>query len=306
MSDYLLCGWRVRSDLPLPELPAWPGGDQQPPDITIRLGEVPERLTPLVFEGPFLQVDTGGLCRFEIAAVARYLVRAGREVVVAPQPAADGGEVRLFLFANVFGLLCHQRGVFPLHASCVEIDGRAVALAGESGVGKSTLAARIGQRGYRLLADDVCVVDWRHPAGPQVLPGVARLKLWADVLDLLNLPADPVSRLRAGMEKFIVPEPSGISLAPRPLAAVYHLRVDTRLGDQATFEPLRGFAAISALIEATSRRNAAIRMGGEKRLFEAASRVAAAVPTARLRRGADLAGLEALASAVIIRHGGRV
>jgi serine kinase of HPr protein (carbohydrate metabolism regulator) len=41
-----------------------------------------------------------------------------------------------------------------LHASCVAIDGRAVLLAGPSGVGKSDLALRLIDRGAQLVADD--------------------------------------------------------------------------------------------------------------------------------------------------------
>ena len=33
-ADYVLCGWRVRSALPLPEVAPW-RGDDRPPDVTI-------------------------------------------------------------------------------------------------------------------------------------------------------------------------------------------------------------------------------------------------------------------------------
>ena len=41
-----------------------------------------------------------------------------------------------------------------LHASCVAIGGRAVLLAGRSGVGKSDLAMRLIDRGAVLVSDD--------------------------------------------------------------------------------------------------------------------------------------------------------
>jgi serine kinase of HPr protein (carbohydrate metabolism regulator) len=41
-----------------------------------------------------------------------------------------------------------------LHASCVAIGGRAVLLAGRSGVGKSDLALRLIDRGAVLISDD--------------------------------------------------------------------------------------------------------------------------------------------------------
>ena len=45
-----------------------------------------------------------------------------------------------------------------IHASCVAIGGRAVLLAGPSGVGKSDLALRLIDRGATLVSDDYTVV----------------------------------------------------------------------------------------------------------------------------------------------------
>jgi len=46
-----------------------------------------------------------------------------------------------------------------LHASGVELNGRAALFLGSSGAGKSTLAAALVQRGYPLVTDDFCVIN---------------------------------------------------------------------------------------------------------------------------------------------------
>lgn len=46
-----------------------------------------------------------------------------------------------------------------LHASVVEKDGRALLMSGESGSGKSTMAALLGEAGWRLLADEFALID---------------------------------------------------------------------------------------------------------------------------------------------------
>jgi hypothetical protein len=51
------------------------------------------------------------------------------------------------------------RGFAALHASAVEIGGRAAVFAGTSGTGKSTMAAALGARGHRYLADDFVGLD---------------------------------------------------------------------------------------------------------------------------------------------------
>ena len=45
-----------------------------------------------------------------------------------------------------------------LHASCVATEGRAVLIAGPSGSGKSDLALRLIDRGFKLVSDDRTIV----------------------------------------------------------------------------------------------------------------------------------------------------
>ena len=45
-----------------------------------------------------------------------------------------------------------------LHASCVAVDGRAVLISGPSGSGKSDLALRLLDRGFKLVSDDRTIV----------------------------------------------------------------------------------------------------------------------------------------------------
>ena len=55
-------------------------------------------------------------------------------------------------------LLMQTRSCQVLHAAAVGIKGQAIAIAGASGNGKSTLAFALSQRGHRHLADDAVVI----------------------------------------------------------------------------------------------------------------------------------------------------
>ena len=113
---------------------------------------------------------------------ARYFVADGSRIVVQPEEGASSRNVRLFLLGSAFGLLLHQRGLLPLHANAVEIDGRAVAFAGGPGAGKSTLAAWFSDRGFALIADDVAVIDFEGKT-PIIQPGLPRLRLWERAIE---------------------------------------------------------------------------------------------------------------------------
>lgn len=298
MTDRFLAGLRVASDLPLSELVPWTG-DDRPADLEIRLGTVPERLEAPVFEGPLLQVGADGTCRFAIETVAAYLVEGGRRITVQPWQAADAPDVRVFLLGSVFGFLCHQRGLLPLHAGCLMIDGNAVAIAGEAGTGKSTLTAAFLRRGFRMLADDVTVLDTTASGGPLALPSFPRIKLWRDAMGGLGYAMAGVERIRADMEKFQVPTDAVFEAAPSPLAAVVHLKVVTDERHE-ELERLHGFGAIDALTDNVYRRAAAIRMGRKAALLVSLIPLAK-LTNLRLSRRRDLSRLDETVDLLIER-----
>jgi hypothetical protein len=224
--DRELCGWRVQSTLALPELNEWHGVDR-PSDVRIEVGPVPSRLEHgrCVLKdatgGSLLEVAPAGAALLYVQDVARFLITRGDRVVVEPL-SHDLSTIRAFLLGSVLAVLCYQRRVVPLHASCLEIDGTAIAFAGESGAGKSTLAMMLALQGHRVVADDVCPVDLTGANGPLVWPSANRLKLWSESLQLFGMAADPSRRVRQGAEKYAQSAPHFVTRSI-PLSAMYHL-----------------------------------------------------------------------------------
>ena len=297
-TDSWLCGWRVSSDVPLPDLMAW-DGDDSAPEIVVRLGEVPERLADPVHEGPLLHVAADGTCRYRIAGVATFLVEAGRRVTVQPEMDPAAPDVGLVLLGSVFGMLCHQRSLLPLHAGCVEIDGRAVAFAGQSGVGKSTLTAAFARRGFPVVADDVTVVDVAGRDGMMVLPAFPRLKLWRDTLDGLGLWTEGLVRSRKGLDKFNLPHAAGFRTEPLPLAAIILLETvnDARF---VGIRPLRGVPLVAGLTGVIFRRKMALHAGRQRAMMAAVTALAQ-TPVLKLSRMQDLAKLDGTVDAITAR-----
>jgi hypothetical protein len=296
--DYALCGWRVASVLPLPELPLWPDEPGEP-DIVIALGTVPSELPDPLLVTPFLQADGAGHARYSIEGVADYLIEHGRRITIAPVMAADAPDVRLFLLGSVFGILCNQRGVLPLHACAVEIDDGAVAFAGASGVGKSTLAAAFQRRGFRLLADDVTPVDL---SGPRVrfLPGLRRIRLWADSVRAAAWDPAELERCRDGLDKFSRAFDGGfVTEAMQPLA-LFHLRRLPDTESQTMFRRLQGAAAVEQARRQVYRWRTLLRTAGPVESSTRVVRAAAGIPKHfELFRQVDYGHLDATIDAVL-------
>jgi HPr Serine kinase C-terminal domain len=294
--DYFLCGWRVRSVVVLPEALPWTG-DDRPPDVTIRFGSAPPLPDPsLKGEGP-VQVGRDGVCRLDIKHIAGFLVVEGREVIVEPRGGLDTLEFRSWLLGPVLGMLCHQRGLFPLHAACIRIGDRAAALVGPTGVGKSTLAAALVRRGHTLVADDVCVIDPPAPGGPWVLPSFPRLKLWDDALQTLDISAEGMPRAPSGKRKFHFCEPDSFDPSPVRLHGVYILDRSPGEAEQAIQQ--EGSADAAALLfRQIYRRPIGFHVGRRAALLTEALRIASLVPVFRFPLMLDLRQLGAAATQV--------
>lgn len=108
----------------------------------------------------------------------------GRSVRCWPAPGVSEETAR-FLFSNqVMPLALSRQGTLVFHSSAVEIDEQAVAFMGESGRGKSTLAASFATNGFRFLTDDGLVVksadgQWR------IAPSQPSIRLWEDSQEAL-------------------------------------------------------------------------------------------------------------------------
>jgi hypothetical protein len=202
---YHVFGLKIKSVIPLPALLISDSLPELEPDIVIEYGKTPEALTNPKFKGMRFQAGPGEFL-MRVDGVATYYVQDGRCITIMPEAGAGDDDILIFLMGSAMGALLHQRNIFVLYASAIEVNGESVVFSGPSSIGKSTLAAGFHQRGYPFLADDLCAISTvnGHPA---VIPGFPRLKLWADVLKKLNTEKDKLKSIRSGMdiEKYFLP-----------------------------------------------------------------------------------------------------
>lgn len=278
---YSLFGLQIGSDLELPELFQRDG----PADVRIELGRVP---TDGQF-GPGVHPVKGGAL-LVVDKAARYFVADGSRIVVQPEDGASSRNVRLFLLGSVFGLLLHQRGLLPLHANAVEIDGRAVAFTGGPGAGKSTLAAWFSDRGFALIADDVAVIDFEGET-PIIQPGLPRLRLWKRVIEATGRdPSDyplSVEGDAAYDKRDVLLARAKVASGPRRLGAIVELG---RTGP--LIEPLLGAAAAEAVMSHTYRGEYVKPLQTVREHWLMSMKLAGAVPVYRVCIDFDLSSLD--------------
>jgi predicted ATPase len=148
------------------------------------------QLTSLPDGTPWLEYyrsEDGYLLRFP--GLADFMVSAdGRDIVSIPVPGLSPATLDHLYLNQVLPLALSRQQRVVLHASAVRVGNAAVAFVGESGRGKSTLAAAFARAGHPFLTDDGLQVLC-DAAGCTILPGPASLRLWQDTGAAL-VPAD--------------------------------------------------------------------------------------------------------------------
>ena len=227
---------------------------------------------------------------FAIEGIGRWSVENGTKIRVTPDPDAAMREIRLFTLGSAWGALGYQRGWAMLHGSAVALKGGAALFCGDTGRGKSTMAAALVERGHPLLADDLSRVDPLAGDAPMLHPSSERIKLWTDALGHLGLSDRELTRDHFRDDKYHLDASSGApGTAPVPLQAVYVLD----RGDDLALERLRGAQATTALFEATAYRPQFLApmglLGAQAMLC---ARIAGGCEVYRLTRPRDLTALD--------------
>jgi hypothetical protein len=185
-----------------------------------------------------MRVERGEEGDYRVSAPAHgdFLISAeGTHVRCAP---ADGPAWRWQrpLLGQVLPLAATLQGFELLHASAVDLDGRAIAFTGRSGAGKTSLVTQLVAGGAPLVTDDVlsleCALD-----GVLAHPGARMANIASEQLE----PLSPSARARLGSvvgrsDKLHV-EPASMTEEALPLKALYF--IDRRLEvEGVTFEPV--------------------------------------------------------------------
>jgi hypothetical protein len=183
---YSLYGLRVRSAIRLP-CPAWHGPE---PGVDVDLVEATEDALLASCNGPPTLYESDGFWEsrlFEDGSIHAswkdhfdfFVSSDGSRVLWRRLVGVPDEVLFTYLLNQALSQCLVARGAEPLHATSVVVGDVAIAILGNSGYGKSSLAAALMGMGHRLLTDDVLVLEFVE-GGVLAYPSLARLKLRPD------------------------------------------------------------------------------------------------------------------------------
>lgn len=268
------------------------GADEVPPGtpadlVVTRRGErpVPPTIAPgrrlqAVTWGEQMQYSTvesvDGSVLLRLHGTVDFVVGADRRTVEAwTDPSCEPEMLGILVAGNLLATVLALRGETVLHASAVEVAGRAVAFVAHSGMGKSTLAALACARGARFVTDDL--LRLRHVDGEPVRcwPGLGENRLRRPLGDIVDAAAAGGEPTRTSIDGRTVWRPPPAA-APPELASVVLPVLDDDRREVEVCELTAG----AALLELTRRprilgwEDAAVRA----RAFTELARLVRSVP----------------------------
>lgn len=279
--------WRIvdaRNDGPVPDDIQWSSVWWDGEGLRIRVDDNPGR--------PLFRMEFDRGATFDVAPADRLIRAFKHKDGVAPRIIAD------LLADQVEPRVLAYEGAFIVHASAIEVNGFIVLFVGDSGFGKSTLAASFDQSGTPMLCDDAVIVEWvdGRVTGRAVYPS---LRLHPDSLEALipGIAAADAVAYHGDKRRLNLPFQDRGTDAARPVAAIFSLDAVAATKDIA-IQSLSPAALCMALVTNSFSLDPTDLAAASRKLGDA-GQVAEHVPAFSLDYPRDFALLPAVRAAIV-------
>jgi hypothetical protein len=195
--------------------------------------------------------DGSAFCRW--TDLFEFLVTPdARRIYARTLSGVDNEAMMAYLFVDALSFSLVRLGSEPLHATAVLTKSGVAAFLGNSGDGKSTLAALLIRAGCPLVTDDMLVLA-RTGMTWMAHPGPPRLKLYREMSDHILESTDGVP-MNPATTKLISPlDDSRVETTASRLAAIYVLSSEADANPPApTIRPLSPAAAFPRVLAHTA------------------------------------------------------
>ncbi len=219
MYYYKFYGKRVQSDWELRQLlPQTEEEMAMPQEITIKEGKVPDSTRR---EKECFSEIKSPEAHFGNYTMYMYITN-GDTILYEIKDPKNISSVNAYLTGWGISILFYQRGVIGIHCSCVANENGAVIISGASGAGKSTTTAHFLEKGYRLMADDLAMVEVRED-GVYACPAFPFQKLCRDAALDNGYDLSELIYINEQKDKFLVPYQGNFSTEPVKLRCMLML-----------------------------------------------------------------------------------
>jgi hypothetical protein len=216
------------------------------------------------------------------------VVEDGNTIKYQAKENANWQYLKTYLLGFGFAFLFLQKNQMAIHCSSVVCDKGAILLAGESGSGKSTLTRALIKGGFKLMADDMELVQVRgndlfaYPAFPYQKMCRNEVEKLADTQEAIYI--DEMK------DKFMVPCFSVFEEQEQKVMGIVNLKVSNC--EQVQLKELKGLEKLYAIYGNLFVRKLLHREKTNPHIIDACLKIAAIIPIYHLNRPVDVDSVE--------------
>ncbi len=294
-------------------------GVEREPAMAMRPSTSPPDVVFLVVDEPVVpREEWGSPIRHQAGAFALHRV-AGMDVLDFVDEATfflDEGRIRcsladpslayiaeIRLLGGVLAYWLESEGTPALHASAVVGESGAIAFCAANGGGKSSLAAELMVRGFRLLTDDILPIDVRNGV-PHGRAGYPNMRMWPADAERYTGSTRELRVIHPDFDKLSIPLGERRSFCDQAteLAAIYLLDSSDNT-DTLKFQRIPPVEAVVALASVSFAAPVAGAAARRRERFAVLTAVANEIPVWWLSYGRRGSSRAEIADA-IIEHSG--
>lgn len=265
--------------------------------IFVKVGELPlMEAKSLLFNKSTLAYNEHQFY-FEIEGIARYFIQNGNEIII--EPISQNLELVLtYFYTNCLAVALFQRNLIPFHVSGVFVEPHKVLLfAASSGIGKTTTALKLSERGYPFFTDDTALIETNQQKC-YATASYPMLKLWQSTLNKQNLldesKKQPIYEA-SGREKFSYFFHEKFENKPVEVVGIVFLE---QQGVDIKIEKLNSMQSLPQLITNIYRVNWLNAMNKQKLQFESLMSIVQKIPAWKATRPASVPSFDNFAQII--------
>ena len=173
-----------------------------------------------------------------------YLIQNGKEISFKLNEGYTYETISSWILGFCLSMALLQKGLITVHCSAIATENGAVLLSGTPGAGKSSLANKLLEHGFKLMADDVAGIQiyndecMIHPAFPFQ-------KLCSNEIEKKRLDKNSLIYINEDKDKYLVPVHDLFEYTPTKLQAFFYI-VKASV-DRLTIKQLTGFDCFIAI-----------------------------------------------------------
>lgn len=240
---YRVYGINIKSDIKIDELlqvDAFNHDDI----VTVSRGIMPKEVQTLHKQGKFVALSSKQIYLY-IPGIATYYINNGNKIIIEPYYKSDEKMVNIYFIGCVLGILMHQRGRVSIHGATIVKNNKAIIVAGECGVGKSTLSTQLRNKEYQFISDDVAAIKLNNK--PYVMPGFPYQKLCEDIVEKLGYDKEKYNSFTSDSKiKYLIPVKEKFIDHSIELYAIFELTIGEV--DEVTIEKVSGHNKLEKIL----------------------------------------------------------